>query len=233
MELLSDRIQQLAESETIEMAKKARELAAKGIDVINLSFGEPDFSTPTHIKDAAKKALDDGFTFYTPVPGYPELRKAISDKFKRDNGLDYAPEQIVVSTGAKQSLANIFLCTINQGDEVIVFTPYWVSYRELIKLSGGTPVLVDGTIENDFKVNPEDLRIPQLFQRINSQEVKEVIMATNPNAQGQATAIYLTTKIKPRGIKITQLAHGLPMGGDIDYVDEVTLGKSLEGRREI
>jgi aspartate aminotransferase len=155
--ILSDRISALSESQTIAMAKKARELAAQGHDVINLSFGEPDFQTPQYIKDAAKKAIDDGFTFYTPVPGYPELRQAIADKFKRDNNLDYKPENIVVSTGAKQSIANAVMCLVNPGDEVIIFSPYWVSYEEIVKLAEGTPVQVMGSLENDFKVTPAQL----------------------------------------------------------------------------
>ena len=155
---LSDRINALAESATIGMAKKARELGAKGVSVINLSFGEPDFQTPQHIKDAAKKAIDDGFTFYSPVPGYPELRKAIAEKLKKDNDLDFAAENIVVSTGAKQSIANALLCLINPGDEVIIFAPYWVSYSELVTLAGGTSVLIEGTIENDFKATAAQLK---------------------------------------------------------------------------
>jgi aspartate aminotransferase len=152
---LSDRITSLAESQTIAMAKKARELAAKGVDVINLSFGEPDFQTPQYIKDAAKKAIDDGYTFYTPVAGYPELRRAIADKLKRDNGLTYGPENIVVSTGAKQSIANAVMCLVNPGDEVVIFSPYWVSYEEVVKLAEGIPVPVMGSIENDYKVTAQ------------------------------------------------------------------------------
>ncbi|MBX0291949.1 pyridoxal phosphate-dependent aminotransferase [Hymenobacter sp. HSC-4F20] len=155
--VLSDRINAMQESQTIAMAKKARELAAQGVDVISLSFGEPDFQTPQYIKDAAKKALDDGFTFYTPVPGYPDLRQAICDKFKRDNNLDYKPENIVVSTGAKQSLANAVLSLVNPGDEVIVFSPYWVSYEEMVKLAEGTTVQLVGSLENDFKVTAAEL----------------------------------------------------------------------------
>ena len=154
---LSDRINTMQESQTIGMAKKARALAAQGHDVINLSFGEPDFQTPQYIKDAAKRALDEGFTFYTPVPGYLELRQAICDKFKRDNNLDYQPNQIVVSTGAKQSLANAVLSLINPGDEVIVFAPYWVSYEEMVKLAEGVPVALVGTLENDYKVTAAEL----------------------------------------------------------------------------
>jgi aspartate aminotransferase len=154
---LSNRLQAMNESATIAMAKKCRELIAKGFDVINLSFGEPDFQTPQYIKDAAKQALDDGFTFYTPVPGIPELREAICDKFKRDNQLEYLPNQIVVSTGAKQSLANVVLSLVNPGDEVIVFSPYWVSYEEMVKLAEGTTITLAGTLENDYKVTAEQL----------------------------------------------------------------------------
>ncbi|ALI99815.1 pyridoxal phosphate-dependent aminotransferase [Rufibacter tibetensis] len=154
---LSDRITSLAESQTIAMAKKARELAAKGVDVINLSFGEPDFQTPQYIKDAAKKAIDDGYTFYTPVAGYPDLRKAIVEKLRRDNGLEYGPENIVVSTGAKQSIANAVMCLVNPGDEVIIISPYWVSYEEVVKLAEGIPVPVKGPLENDFKITAQQL----------------------------------------------------------------------------
>lgn len=155
--LLSHRIQVMEESQTIGMAKKARELAAQGIDVVNLSFGEPDFPTPQHIKDAAKKALDDGYTFYTPVAGYPDLKKAICEKFERDNGLIFKPENIVVSTGAKQSIANVVLCLVDPGDEVIIIGPYWVSYLEIVKLAEGKSVVVSGTIENQYKPAIEDV----------------------------------------------------------------------------
>ena len=154
---LSDRLLAMNESATIAMAKKGRELAAKGVDVINLSFGEPDFQTPQYIKDAAKKALDDGHTFYTPVPGIPELRQAICDKLKRDNQLDFLPSQIVVSTGAKQALANVILSLVNPGDEVIVFSPYWVSYEEMVKLAGGVPVPLVGTREHEYKATAAQL----------------------------------------------------------------------------
>ena len=139
------------------MSQKSNELKAQGIDVINLSVGEPDFNTPDHIKEAAKRAIDENFTFYTAVPGYLSLRKAIADKLKNENGLDYTPEQIVVSGGAKQSLCNVILSVINPGDEVVIPTPAWVSYVEMVKLAEGTNVLVPASIEQDFKVTPEQL----------------------------------------------------------------------------
>ncbi|MCB0705612.1 MAG: pyridoxal phosphate-dependent aminotransferase [Saprospiraceae bacterium] len=139
------------------MSQMARDLRDKGHSVISLSLGEPDFDTPAHIKEAAKKALDDGFTKYTPVPGLLELRQAISRKFKRDNNLDYAPDQIVVSNGAKQSIANLSLALLNEGDEVIILAPYWVSYFEIVRLGGGVPVVIKAGIESDFKVSPDQL----------------------------------------------------------------------------
>jgi aspartate aminotransferase len=157
MTKVSDRLNRLAESATLAMARMSRELQAQGQDVIALSLGEPDFDTPDFIKKAAKKAIDDNFSHYTPVPGLPELRNAISQKFKRDNNLEYTSEQIVTSTGAKQSLANICLSLLNPGDEVLLPCPYWVSYTEIIKLSEGVPVEVPSNIETDFKVTPNQL----------------------------------------------------------------------------
>lgn len=155
--VLSDKINNLSESATIKMAKLGRELTAKGVNVISLSFGEPDFPTPNHIKEAAKKAMDDNYTYYSPVPGYPDLRKAIVNKLKEENNLDYDISQIVVSTGAKQSLANAIMCLVNPGDEVIIPTPYWVSYSEMVKLADGESVFIDATIESDFKINAAEL----------------------------------------------------------------------------
>ncbi len=153
MNIVSDRILNMTESATLAMAAKAREYKAKGINVISLSLGEPDFKTPQHIQDGAKQAIDTGKYFaYPPVNGYLDLREAISAKFKKENGLDYSADQIVVSNGAKQSIANIFQSIINEGDEVVVFSPFWVSYSALIELAGGVPVFVNGGIENDFKV---------------------------------------------------------------------------------
>ncbi|MEN0006162.1 MAG: pyridoxal phosphate-dependent aminotransferase [Bacteroidota bacterium] len=151
--LLSDRVLNMSESATIKMAQMARDLKAQGHDVISLSLGEPDFDTPDHIKEAAKKALDAGYTKYTPVPGLVELRKAIQTKFKRDNDLDFDLDQIVVSNGAKQSIANLCLALLNEGDEVVILAPYWVSYSEIVKIAGGIPKLVKAGIEDDYKVS--------------------------------------------------------------------------------
>ncbi len=175
---LSRRVQNMAESATIKMAQMARDLRAKGHDVISLSLGEPDFDTPQHIKDAAKKALDDGYTKYTPVPGLVELREAIVEKFKRDNDLDFTTNQIVVSNGAKQSIANLCLALLDEGDEVIIFTPYWVSYYEIVKLGGGIPVTVKAGIEQDFKVAPT-----QVDDAINN-KTKLIIFSSPCNPTG-------------------------------------------------
>lgn len=154
---ISERIQSLSQSQTLAMSQKSNELKAQGVDVINLSVGEPDFHTPDHIKEAAKRAVDENFTFYTPVPGYMSLRKAVAEKLKRENGLDFAPEQIVVSGGAKQALCNVILSTINPGDEVIIPTPAWVSYVEMVKLAEGVNVLVPADITQNFKITPAQL----------------------------------------------------------------------------
>lgn len=154
---LSERIQKMSTSATLAMAAKARELRANGLDIIGLSLGEPDFNIPDFIKDAAKQAIDENYSSYTPVNGYPELRKAISEKFKRDNGLSYSEKQIVVSTGAKQSLANVAMVLLNKGDEVILPAPFWVSYHDIVKLAEGIPVQVPTTIEADYKMTPEQL----------------------------------------------------------------------------
>lgn len=154
---LAERLTRISEPQTIKMAKLSRELKAQGIDIVDLSIGEPDFDTPAHIREAAKKAIDEGFTHYTPVAGILELRQAVVHKLQRDNGLEYTPEQIVVSTGAKQSIANTVLSIINPGDEVIIPTPYWVTYSELVKLCQGEVVFVPCSIENKYKITPAQL----------------------------------------------------------------------------
>ena len=155
---ISNRNRSLAVSQTLAMSQRSAELRAKGVDVINLSVGEPDFNTPDHIKEAAKKAIDDNFSFYSPVPGFLSLRKAIADNFLAVNGVSFAPEQIVVSGGAKQALCNVILNVINPGDEVIIPTPAWVSYVEMVKLAEGVSVTVPASIEQDFKITPQQLR---------------------------------------------------------------------------
>jgi len=157
MEYLSERLKSLSVSQTLAMAQKSREMKASGVDVINLSIGEPDFHTPDDIKEAAKQAIDDNYTSYPPVPGYADLREAISAKFKNENGLDYSPDQIIVSGGGKHSLINVMLTIINPGDEVIIFAPYWVSYYDQIILAEGKPVIINTSIDNDFKATAEEL----------------------------------------------------------------------------
>lgn len=154
---LSSRLERFSEPETLKMAKLGRELRSQGIDIIDLSLGEPDFDTPEHIKEAARKAVTENWSHYPPVAGYPELRDAICQKFKRDNNLDYKPENIIVSTGAKQSLANAVFAVVDKGDEVIIPTPYWVTYSEIVKLAEGDVKLVRTSIENDYKLTPEEL----------------------------------------------------------------------------
>lgn len=157
MTFLSNRVQKLAESETLAMARLGNELKEKGINVINMSLGEPDFPTPDFVKLAAKDAIDKNFSYYTPVPGYKDLQEAIAKKFKRDNNLDYKPSQIVVSTGAKQSIINVVMATVNPGDEVILPAPYWVSYSEMIQLNEGVVVQLDSDYQSDFKITPAQL----------------------------------------------------------------------------
>jgi aspartate aminotransferase len=157
MEKVSERLNRMALSATLAMTQKSRELKTQGFDVINLSIGEPDFDTPDHIKEAAKKAIDDNFTHYSPVPGYESVKKAVVDKFKRENDLVFDENQIVVSTGAKHSIINVFLSIINPGDEVIIPAPYWVSYVDMVGLAEGIPVVVKCGIESDFKMTPDQL----------------------------------------------------------------------------
>lgn len=184
---LSDRINKLSESQTIQMAKISRELKSRGVDVIDLSLGEPDFDTPLHIRNGAKKAIDDGFTHYTPVSGFLDLREAISKKFKRDNNLNYVPDQIVVSTGAKQALANVMLCLINQGDEVILPSPFWVSYSDLVKLAEGKAVIIPTGIESNFKITPEQL------EKAITEKTKLVVFSSPCNPTG---TVYSREELK-------------------------------------
>ncbi len=178
MENVSKRLASLSPSATIAMNQKSREMKEKGVDVVNLSVGEPDFNTPDHIKAAAKKAIDDNFSFYAPVPGYPELRKAVVSKFRNENKLDYTPDQIVVSTGAKHSIANTLISIVDPGDEVIVPSPYWVSYVEQVKIAEGKNVIIDAGFENEFKITPE-----QLSKAITS-KTKALLLCSPSNPTG-------------------------------------------------
>jgi aspartate aminotransferase len=184
---LAQRIQALEESSTLGMTKKARELAALGHKVISLSVGEPDFKTPAHICEAAKKAIDDGFHGYSPVAGYPDLRMSIANKLKRDNNLEWGSENIVVSTGAKHSLANAIAALINLGDEVIIFSPYWVSYSEMVKLAEGTSVIVQGAFDNNFKVTPAQ------FEAAITPKTKMVMFASPNNPTG---SVYTESELR-------------------------------------
>ncbi|MDD4378507.1 MAG: pyridoxal phosphate-dependent aminotransferase [Dysgonamonadaceae bacterium] len=175
---LSIRITALSPSETFAMSQKSNELKAQGIDVINLSVGEPDFNTPDHIKEAAKKAIDDNFTFYSPVPGYLDLRKAICEKLERENNLDFTPDQIVCSNGAKQSICNVILTLINKGDEVIIPAPYWVSYPEMVKLAEGKSVFIAADIEQNFKITAEQL------EKAITPKTKALILCSPSNPTG-------------------------------------------------
>ena len=175
---LSERLQRLSPSATLAMSQRSSELKAQGVDVINMSVGEPDFNTPDHIKAAAIRAVEENYSRYSPVPGYPELKKAIVAKLKNENGLDYEPSQILVSNGAKQSVCNTIMAVVNAGDEVIIPAPYWVSYPQMVLLAEGTPVFVEATIEQDFKITPE-----QLEQAITP-KTKALILCSPSNPTG-------------------------------------------------
>jgi aspartate aminotransferase len=185
--LLSERINSMQESATLKMAKISRELRSQGHDVIDLSIGEPDFDTPQHIKDAAKKAIDEGYTHYTPVPGYPELRKAIAAKLKRDNNIDYTFDQIVVSTGAKQSIANVVLSLVNKGEEVLLPAPYWVSYSAIADLAEGKSIEIPTTIDTNFKITAAEL------EKHITPKTKLIIFSSPCNPTG---AVYSFAEMK-------------------------------------
>jgi aspartate aminotransferase len=187
MEQVSKRLAALTESQTVAMNQKTKDLQAKGIDVINLTVGEPDFFTPDHIKAAAKKAVDDNFSFYSPVMGYPDLLEAISKKLKRENNLEYATNQILVSNGAKHSLANALLTLIDKGDEVIIPAPYWVSYAELVKLAEGTNIIINTTIEQDYKITAAQL------QKAITKKTKALLLCSPSNPTG---SVYTKSELK-------------------------------------
>jgi len=219
MTKLSKRIEQLSESQTLAMTKKSRELQATGRDIINLSIGEPDFNTPDFIKDAAKKAIDENFTRYSPVAGFADLRKAISNKFKRDNNLNYTPEQVVVSTGAKQSIANVILSLVNPGEEVIVPIPYWVSYIETIKLAEGVPVTIPTSIESNFKITPVQLR------NAITAKTKMIVFSTPCNPSG---SVYTKDELKALAEVIIEFPDLYVISDEIyEYINFVGKDESI------
>jgi len=196
MQNLSERLNRLAPSATLAMSQKSSELKAQGVDVINMSVGEPDFNTPDHIKAAAVKAIEENWTRYSPVPGYPSLKEAIVKKLKNENGLDYKPSQIIVSNGAKQSVCNTIMALVNAGDEVIIPAPYWVSYPQMVLLAEGTPVFVEAKIEADFKITPEQL------EAAITPKTRAIILCSPSNPTG---SVY--SKEELEGLKNVLLKH--------------------------
>lgn len=216
---LSERLLAMEESATIAMSRKSRELKAEGKDIISLSLGEPDFFTPQFIKDAAVEAMENNFTMYTPVPGYDDLRESISLKFKRDNGLDYTKDQIVVSTGAKQSIANVVLSIVGPGDEVIVPAPYWVSYVEIVKVAEGTPVVINAGIENDFKINGKQL------EAAITPKTKMLIFSTPCNPTG---SVYTKEELKDLADVLKKYPHIVVISDEIyEHINFIGKHESL------
>lgn len=219
MATVSDRINALAPSATLAMSQKSNELKAQGVDVINLSVGEPDFTTPDHIKEAAKKAVDENFSFYTPVPGYLSLRKAVSDKLKNENNLDYAPEQIVVGNGAKHALCNAIMALVNPGDEVVIPTPAWVSYMQMVILAGGENVLVPTTLHTNFKVSPEQL------EAAITPKTRLVILCSPSNPTG---SIYNYEELKALAAVIERHENVMVIADEIyEHINYVGAHQSL------
>ncbi|MEZ0226393.1 MAG: pyridoxal phosphate-dependent aminotransferase [Alphaproteobacteria bacterium] len=205
-DFIAKRLEKIKPSATLALAAKAAQLKAEGKDVIGLAVGEPDFDTPKHICDAAKKAMDDGKTKYTPVPGTPELRKAVAAKFKRENNLDYTADQVIVGTGGKQVLYNAFMATLNPGDEVVIPAPYWLSYPEMVQLCEGKPVIVQTTPESGFKMSPQDL------EKAITPSTKWVIINSPSNPTGSA---YTTAELKALGEVLKKHPHVWVMTDDI------------------
>lgn len=224
---VSQRIKNLAESATLAMSQKSQELKAQGVDVINMSVGEPDFCTPSHIKEAAKQAVDDNFSFYTPVPGYLSLRKAISEKLKRENGLDYAPDQIVVGNGAKQELCNVVLALINKGDEVIIPTPAWVSYMEMVKLAEGVTVELFADHKQNFKITPEQL------ENAITNRTRLVMLCSPSNPTG---AVYTKQELEALANVLAKHENVMILADEIyehiNYVGEVNSIAQFESVRD-
>jgi aspartate aminotransferase len=216
---LSERLLAMEESATIAMSRKSRELKAEGKDVISLSLGEPDFFTPEFIKDAAKKAMDENYTMYTPVPGYDDLRESISRKFKRDNGLSYSKDQIVVSTGAKQSIANVVLSIIGPGDEVVIPAPYWVSYLEIVKVAEGVPVVINAGIESDFKISGKQL------EAAITPRTKMLIFSTPCNPTG---SVYTKEELKDLADVLAKYPHIVVISDEIyEHINFIGKHESL------
>ncbi|EMR02848.1 pyridoxal phosphate-dependent aminotransferase [Cesiribacter andamanensis] len=225
MNLLSDRIANLEESATIAMASKAREYKAKGIQIINLSLGEPDFPTPQFIQDAAKEAIDSGLYFaYPPVPGYLDLREALAQKLQEQNGIACTPANIVVSTGAKQSIANLVLCLVNPGDEVILYSPYWVSYKAIVELAGGIPVEIKGSLENNYKATAEQL------EAAITPRTKAVMYSSPCNPTG---AVFSPDEIRAMAEVLKRHTHVVAIADEIyEYInftgEQISLGSIPE-----
>ncbi|KIP56853.1 aspartate aminotransferase [Prevotella pectinovora] len=227
MTKLSDRLNRLAPSATLAMSQKSGEMKAQGIDVINMSVGEPDFNTPDHIKEAAKKAIDENYSRYSPVPGYIELRKAIVEKLKKENGLEYSTNEILVSNGAKQSVCNTVMALVNDGDEVIIPAPYWVSYPQMVKLAGGEPVIVEAGFEQNFKMTPEQL------EAAITPKTRMLILCSPSNPTG---SVYSEEEL--RGLaEVIKRHEGLYVLADeiyehINYVGKHSSIAHIEGMRE-
>ena len=222
---VSSRLMALSESETLVMSQKSAELKAQGVDVINLSVGEPDFATPNHIKEAAKAAIDNDFTFYTPVPGILDLRKAICKKLDRENGLSYMPSQIVCSNGAKQSICNVVLALVNGGDEVIVPAPYWVSYPEMVKLAEGVPVIVSAGIEQDFKLTGQQL------EEAITERTKAVIICSPSNPTG---SVYSRSELRELAGVLARHKHVYVISDEIyEHINYVGRHESIAQFEEV
>ncbi len=225
--ILSDRLNKLSPSATLAMSQRSGELKAQGVDVINLSVGEPDFNTPDHIKEAAKKAIDDNWSRYSPVPGYPDLKKAISDKLARENGLNYSPDEILTSNGAKQCVCNAVLALVNAGDEVIIPAPYWVSYPQMVKLAEGTPVYVEAKIEADFKITPAQL------EAAITPKTKMLILCSPSNPTG---SVYSAKELEGLAEVIKKHDNIFVLADEIyehiNYIGKHASIVSIEGMRE-
>ena len=227
MNLLSDLINRLSPSATLAMSQKSAELKAQGIDVINLSVGEPDFNTPDHIKEAAKQAVDDNFSRYSPVPGYLDLRQAIVEKLKKENNLDYTPAQIVCSNGAKQSVCNALLAVVGKGDEVIIPAPYWVSYPEMVLMADGQPVYIQAGIEQDFKITPEQL------EAAITPKTKALILCSPSNPTG---SVYTAEELEALAVVLRKYEQIVVLSDEIyehiNYVGSHASIASCAGMKE-